>query len=149
MINFPPVSSAEWPWFILCLLLKTLFLPLFMTFWLIGVYLQLARRGFNIVLISRTQQKLDDLSKAICEHLHDFWSTASVSSFFSSQKLKCVYVFCYKSIKSEIITHYRLSRQKLVWMMLRITQLIRSWLHDWILYSKNNSAFACVCAFSK
>lgn len=34
--------------------------------------LQLARRGFAIVLISRSQEKLDDVSKAIgelCEYL--------------------------------------------------------------------------------
>lgn len=40
------------------------------TFWWVFAFiLQLARRGFNIVLISRTQQKLDDISKAICEYL--------------------------------------------------------------------------------
>ena len=29
--------------------------------------LQLARRGFAIVLISRSQEKLDEISKAICK----------------------------------------------------------------------------------
>lgn len=31
------------------------------------VCLQLARRGFAIVLISRSQEKLDEMSKAICK----------------------------------------------------------------------------------
>lgn len=42
--------------------------------WRLGFSLcfsQLARRGFNIVLISRTQQKLDEISKAICEYLRN------------------------------------------------------------------------------
>lgn len=132
MINISPVRSTEWLLLIDSISIKFLSPPLKKTtkkiyffnfqsinFSFLDVYLQLGRRGFNIVLISRTQEKLDDISKAICEYLHGFWSTAILSSFFLSTfdvyfKLKCVVQ----------------SRLKWVWMMLRITQFIPSWLHD-------------------